>query len=140
MNGHTFHRDLGRATRNNVCWSSGIMRLYENYENGQFTGVNNQVIKNLFDFVMRPTLPDYTTSLNLKPLLGEDARTEEEKELMMKKLRRSFEQRRNFWLLSKWRVPLFEHIFFRSKILRQTIKEMKPEWHPPKPPISKYFD
>lgn len=140
LNGHMFHRDLGGASRNNVCWSSGILKLFDNYENGQFNGVNDDVIRHLYDFLTRKTSSNYTESLKLKPLLGQDLRTDDEKELMKKSIRRYFENRVNYWSMAKWRVPMFEHIFFRSKVSRRSIKHMKPEWHPPKPPISKYFD
>ena len=48
MNAHTFHSDIfdGDGPRN-ICWVSPEMKLYQSYQDGQFTGVNSDVIKHL---------------------------------------------------------------------------------------------
>lgn len=140
LNSHTFHRDLGGPKRNNICWSSGLMKLYSEYSDGQFEQVNDDVIKLLVRFLSQKTSPEYTKQLNLRPNLGEDCRTDEQKEEMSKELRRFLEQRKNNWYLHQWRVPLWEKIFFRSKVTRNQIRFMKPIWRPPKPKYPKIFE
>lgn len=48
MNAHTFHSDIFEGIGpKNICWISPEIKLYESYENGQFTGINNDVIRYL---------------------------------------------------------------------------------------------
>lgn len=47
LNTHSFHRDVDTNELKNLCWSSGEMKLFESYENGEFRGINDEVIKNL---------------------------------------------------------------------------------------------
>lgn len=140
MNSHTFHRDLGGPKRNNVCWSSGLMKLYEKYENDNFKGVNDDVIDLVIKFFGRKTSQDYTNQLDLRSHLGEDTRSDEEKELMRDQLREYYINRRNRHLLAQWAVPLYEHIFFRSPECRHTIRHVKPKWRPDKPKMPKIFE
>jgi len=134
LNSHSFHRDFGGPVRNNVCWSSGLMKLYDSYEgNGKFSGLNDQVLELVVKFLSKQTNPTYTNSLKLRPLLGEDKRTEEEKNETRAALRRCIEGRTNRWLAKEWFVPTFEHLYFRSRESRGQIQLMKPYPHPPKP-------
>lgn len=47
MNAHTFHSDLWEKDKRNLCWVSPEMMLYEKFENGEFHGVNDNVIRQL---------------------------------------------------------------------------------------------
>ena len=141
LNAHTFHRDLGGPKRNNICWSSGLMKLYEEYKgDGEFIGVNEQVLAYILRFFAQQTSPTYTKSLALRPHLGVDQRPEEERKETLRLLRRTIEGRTNRWKSSEHFVPMFEHIFFRAPELRYKITHMKPPFHirPPVPP--KMFD
>uniref|UniRef100_A0A6G1SAJ4 28S ribosomal protein S30, mitochondrial n=1 Tax=Aceria tosichella TaxID=561515 RepID=A0A6G1SAJ4_9ACAR len=140
LNTHAFHRDLGGPKRNNVCWSSGVMRLYESYSDGKFDGINVDVVQTLTKFLSKQVSADYTRQLNLRPYLGTDTRDPEEKDQMRKRLRAMFEGRTNRWRSNDWNVPLFEHIFFRAKESRFQIRHMKPKWHTPKPQFPKIFE
>lgn len=140
LNAHTFHRDLGGPKKNNICWSSGQMKLFEEYKNGEFLGVNEDVVKLLIRFLGQQTNPLYTSQLNLRPYLSEDTRTEEEKDLCKTQHRRHVEGRYNKWLAHDWSVPLWEHLFFRSKENRHRITFMKPRFHIPKPKYPQIFE
>lgn len=141
MNSHTFHRDLGGPKRNNICWSSGLMKLYENYdEHGRFVGLDDRVLDLIIRFFAQQTSPAYTKSLNLRPYLGEDIRSEEEKDATLKHLRRCIEGRTDRHKARDWFVPMFEHIYFRSPEVRGQIKHMKPRWHMPKPKTPRIFE
>lgn len=139
LNCHSFHRDQGGPKCNNICWSSGKMQLYRDFVDGQFTGVNDDVVKLVVRFLSQKTSPEYTSQLNLRPYLGISNQTDEERLETKKELRRQFEQRSNRWLLHDWKVPLFEHIFFRSKVGRNRIRHMKPKFHIPKPTVPEIF-
>lgn len=140
MNCHTFHRDLGGPMKNNICWSSGLMKLYENYENETFGETNDEVIRLLVRFLTQKTSPQYTQQLNLRPYLGEDKRTDAEKQEQSKRLRSTLEGKKNNWLSFDWKVPLYEHIFFRHPLTRGQITSMKPKWHIPIPKTPKIFE
>lgn len=45
LNTHCFHSDVDTDLLRNVCWSSGDMKLFDAYENGQLIGVNDEVLK-----------------------------------------------------------------------------------------------
>lgn len=139
LNSHTFHRDLGGSKRNNICWSSGIMKLYEKYENGEFHGVNEDAIKLIIKFLAQQTNPSYTSQLNLRPYLSGDTRDEKTKQECTEMYRKNVEGRYNEWLAHDWKVPLWEHLFFRSKENRYRITHMKPRWHIPKPRYPRMF-
>jgi small subunit ribosomal protein S30 len=47
LNTHSFHSDVDTNSLRNVCWSSGDLKLFDTYENGQLKGVNDQVLKNI---------------------------------------------------------------------------------------------
>lgn len=141
FNSHAFHRDLGNPIKNNICWSSGILRLYGAYEDGQFKDVNKDVIRLLVKFMSKQTSPSYTQQLNLRPYLGEqlDA-NEEESNTVRKELRRAFEQRANKFVRHKWSVPLYEHVYYRSKEMRHKIIHDRPLYHLPKPKYPNVFE
>lgn len=144
LNTHAFHRDLELPVRNNICWSSGLMKLYGAYENGEFKDVNRDVIKLLIKFMSKQTSPAYTQQLNLRPYLNtsNEAINMDEEELnnMKTQLRNAYEQRSNKWLKTDWFVPLFEHIFFRHPEFRNKITDMKARWHVPKPKLPRIFE
>lgn len=140
LNCHSFHRDLGGPKRNNLCWTSGLMQLFNRYENGEFSDTNDDVIKHIVRFMSQKTNPEYTSQLNLKPHLSIDERTDEEREKMRTELRRYIENRKSQYILHRMSVPLYEHIFFRSKVNRYRITHMKPVWHPPNPKYPKIFE
>lgn len=142
MNSHTFHRDFGKLKRNNICWSSGLMQLYKNFNSnkGEFEEINQDVIRLLVRFLSQKTDIDYTKSLNLRPYLGEENRDQTQIETERVALRRTIEQRKNKWLLHDWKVPLWEKIFFSWKPARYSIKQMKPRWHIPKTKYPRIFE
>lgn len=140
LNSHSFHRDLGGPMRNNVCWSSGVMKLYEDYNDGKFGGINADVLKILSKFLSTQVSPEYTKQLELRPHLGIDTRGPEERDETRGQLRKMFEGRTDQWLSTDWFVPMFEHVFFRAKESRHQIRHMKPKFHIPKPKFPKIFD
>lgn len=44
LNRHSFHGDLAPPSCDNVCWSSGPMKLYESFSDGTFSGINDNVV------------------------------------------------------------------------------------------------
>lgn len=140
LNCQSFHRDLGGPSKNNICWSSGLMQLFTDYSDGQFQGVNDDVVRLLIRFVSQKTSPEYTSQLCLRPHLGEDQRTDEEKDMMKTRLRSLIENKSNRWMLHQWKIPHWEHIFFRAKETRHKIRDMKPQWKPPKPKYPRIFE
>lgn len=141
LNSHAFHRDLEIPVRNNICWSSGVMKLYGSYEDGQFNDVNKDVIKLLVKFMSQQTSPAYTQQLNLRPYLSEPVdQTEEQLNEARQRLRRNLEQRSNKYMKHNWSIPTWEHIYFHHKEMRQTITCERPLYHPPKPKYPKKFD
>lgn len=140
MNNHSFHRDFSDLKKkNNICWSSGLMQLYESYEDGQFKGLNDEPIKLLIKFLSRKTNPEYTSQLNLRPYLGEDTRTDEEKEEMRKEIRRLYGNKGEQYTTRHWQRPLWEHLFFRSKEGRNRIRHLKAPYHPKFPEYPRIF-
>lgn len=140
MNSHTFHRDLGGPKMNNIYWSSGVKQLYKEYKDGSFHEVNDEVVQLLIRFLAQKTSAEYTSQLNLRPHLGADTRSDEEKAAARAEFKKNFENRGSRWPATKWKVPLYEHLFFRAKENRNRITFMKPPWHIPKPPQPKMFD
>lgn len=47
MNTHTFHSDLPDNNKQNLCWSINNIKLYEEYIDGKFEGVNDEVLRYL---------------------------------------------------------------------------------------------
>lgn len=47
LNTHSFHNDVNQSLNCNLCWSTKERKLYEKYEDGQFVGVNKEVVRNL---------------------------------------------------------------------------------------------
>lgn len=91
MNTHSFHGDLPEPTKCNVCWSSGPLKLFEGVENGKLVGVNESVIDLFLKFLLRE--PSTTPSqVPLRPYLGLDTRTDEERADCEERLRRWFGQ------------------------------------------------
>lgn len=142
LNSHSFHRDIDHEKKNNICWSSGLMQLYKEYADGQFLQVNDDVLRLLIKFLTQKTSPSYTSQLNLRPYVNieDDFRTDEEKAHLREKLEILSRRHGNRWMLSDWRVPLWEHIFFRHKAIRNKITHMKPRWHIPKPKYPRIFE
>ncbi|XP_015792195.1 28S ribosomal protein S30, mitochondrial [Tetranychus urticae] len=77
MNSHSFHSDLftGDGPRN-ICWISPEMKLYQSYEDGQFIGVNDDVVKYLIK--MYSKVPCKEPNVDYRTFVGKDLRTEEE--------------------------------------------------------------
>ena len=95
LNSHAFHSDLQFNRTNhlqNICWSSGPMKLYEDVnQDGSVNGVNEEVIDLLLKFMLRKPTPVAGT-VKLRPYLGVDERTEETKKEHSHKLMRLFGQ------------------------------------------------
>jgi len=47
LNKHTFHSDLEAPNVENMCWTSGTMKLFDKFEDGVFHGVRGEVLDNL---------------------------------------------------------------------------------------------
>ena len=48
LNNHSFHSDIiQEKPLTNLCWSSGEMKLFDTFENGSFSGLNENVLKHL---------------------------------------------------------------------------------------------
>lgn len=49
LNTHTFHSDFDHLNRKteNVCWSTGELKLFDSISDGKLVGINDQVIDNL---------------------------------------------------------------------------------------------
>lgn len=45
LNSHSFYSDIVNENLNNLCWSSGDLKLFEKHENGVLHGVNEAVLK-----------------------------------------------------------------------------------------------
>lgn len=117
------------------------MQLYREYKDGQFVDVNDDVLKLLIKFLVQKTSPSYTSQLDLRPHVKKiDERSEEEKLETSKQIKFSFHNTRDIFMQTHWRVPLFEHIFFRSKVGRNRITHMKPQWHVPHQKYPKIFE
>ncbi|RWS06631.1 28S ribosomal protein S30: mitochondrial-like isoform X1, partial [Dinothrombium tinctorium] len=122
MNTHSFHSDIDRNDRRNVCWSSGEMKLYDTYENGEFKGINEAVIENLIKFMIRK--PEPFANVEVRPYLGEDTRSEEEVNLTRTYLRRRFGQaltHKERYLLSQMRVFPYEKVHIRHHLAPPTV-------------------
>ncbi|CAG2120932.1 unnamed protein product, partial [Medioppia subpectinata] len=78
LNTHCFHSDIDNNMLRNVCWSSGELKLFDSYENGQLIGVNDEVLKLLIKFMARE--PQVSDNCVLRPYLSEDQREERDKE------------------------------------------------------------
>ncbi|XP_035218358.1 28S ribosomal protein S30, mitochondrial-like [Stegodyphus dumicola] len=86
LNTIAFHSDVDKKDRRNICWSSGKMRLFDAVEDGKIKGINDEVFKMLLKCLLNaPYLQD---NLVLKPYLGADDRSEEERKTMRFFLRR----------------------------------------------------
>ena len=138
MNTHTFHSDLNQfgktSPTRNICWTSGRMKLFEEVdENGQVheSDLNEDVLRTLIQFICRETDRSWMDQCDLRPYLGEDLRTEEEKSEMRLALRRWFAQGRTAQEvgLSKLHMPLnWEYVFGdRNKHAPDGVWLRKPE-------------
>lgn len=47
MNVHSFHSDVDTSNLKNICWTTEEMKLFESYENGNFVGLNEEVLRHL---------------------------------------------------------------------------------------------
>jgi small subunit ribosomal protein S30 len=96
LNSHAFHGDLQFNRCNhlqNICWSSGPMKLFEDVNSdGSVNGVNEEVIELLLKFLMRKPTP-LSPEVQLKPYLGVDERSEEIKKKQAFRLMRLFGQK-----------------------------------------------
>lgn len=142
LNSHVYHRDLLALTpkKINICYTTNVMQLFDEYKDGSFSDINEDVLKLLICFLSRKPSAAYTEQLNLRPHLGEDTRSEEEREKDRVQVRRIFEQRVDPWFAMQWKVPLWEHVFFRHPLTRKTITHMKTPWHVPIPKTPKIFN
>jgi small subunit ribosomal protein S30 len=91
LNSHTFHTDFTDTGVKNTCWSSGEMKLFDEYKDGQLTNVNGQVLDTLIKFYKRSPQP-MDSSIKLKPYLGVDLRSEQEILTTRHKLSRRYGQ------------------------------------------------
>lgn len=90
LNTISFHSDVDMKDRQNICWSSGKLRLFDTVEDGQVKGINDEVLKMLLRFLLHvPKFPEY----ELKPYLGEDTRSEEDILILRTFLRNRYSNR-----------------------------------------------
>lgn len=105
---HDFYED--NPVRN-LCWTSGNLRLYETFEDGQLKGVDDEVLKTLVKFVAnKPKAPE---GVELRPYLGEDKRTATEAEYFHKMWMRTYDCRFILREALKREVPLWVKIYKR---------------------------
>ena len=64
LNSHSFHSDVDTDSLRNVCWSSGDLKLFDDYQNGNFIGVNDEVLKLLIKVSL--TIIQYCYRITLK--------------------------------------------------------------------------
>lgn len=89
MNTHTFHSDVPPSGKQNLCWATNDLKLYERYENGEFHGVNDRVLELLVRcYLQRPKLSE--AYAELRPYLHEDVRSAEEKIATREDMKRRF--------------------------------------------------
>ncbi|RWS24065.1 28S ribosomal protein S30-like isoform X1, partial [Leptotrombidium deliense] len=86
LNTHSFHSDVDKNDRRNLCWSSGEMKLFESFENDEFVGVNDDAIKYLVKLLLSSPQPCENTVL--RPYLSQDTRKEEDVLMVRNYLRR----------------------------------------------------
>lgn len=77
LNTVAFHNDVDNKNRRNICWSSGNLRLFDTIEDSKVKGVNNEVFEIILKFLHNA--PHLSEDFALKPYLGEDTRSTEEK-------------------------------------------------------------
>ncbi|XP_037268057.2 large ribosomal subunit protein mL65 [Rhipicephalus microplus] len=93
----------------NLCWSSGNLRLFEAYENGQLKGIDDSVFKLLLRFVLRQ--PEAPEGIELRPYLGVDTRPEEERQEQLKSWMMTYDCRFNLREAIKNEVPMWVKIY-----------------------------
>ncbi|KAH7966482.1 hypothetical protein HPB49_016776 [Dermacentor silvarum] len=92
LNTLRFHEDYYESNPlRNLCWSSGNLRLFEAYENGELKGIDDNVFKLLLRFMLRqPKAPE---GVELRPYLGVDTRPEEERQEQLQYWMRTYDCR-----------------------------------------------
>ncbi|KAH7963388.1 hypothetical protein HPB52_020883 [Rhipicephalus sanguineus] len=93
----------------NLCWSSGNLRLFEAYENGELKGIDDSVFKLLLRFLLRqPKAPE---GIELRPYLGVDTRPEEERQEQLKYWMRTYDCRFQLRTAIDREVPMWVKIY-----------------------------
>ncbi|XP_054160472.1 28S ribosomal protein S30, mitochondrial-like [Oppia nitens] len=109
LNTHSFHSDVDTNALRNICWSSGELKLFDSYENGQLVGVNDQVIKLLVKFLVRePQLENYC---ELRPYLSADNRDDWDIQELGYSLRRKYSNHVSSFVKKRQQIHLWEKIF-----------------------------
>ncbi|KAK8774309.1 hypothetical protein V5799_011157 [Amblyomma americanum] len=118
LNTLRFHKDYYESNPlRNLCWTSGNLRLFEAYENGELKGVDDSVFKHLLRFMLcQPKVPE---GVELRPYLGTDDRPEEEMLEQWSRWMKRYDCRFNLGEAVKKEVPLWVKIY---------------KWHPDAPP------
>lgn len=52
LNAHSFHSDLPNSDKKNLCWSINNIKLYDEYKDGEFIGLNDDVLKYLIKVII----------------------------------------------------------------------------------------
>lgn len=128
MNSHSYHNDvlldISKA-KINLFWTSGKMKLFDNYQDGSFSNVNEDVLKLLYKFSTN------TSKLHVKemrPFLGEDNREKWDRYEDMKELKRYYKNMSDTHKLKWNKVHLWEKIFFRDDMQKE-LRNVKPPYH-----------
>ncbi|XP_064474933.1 large ribosomal subunit protein mL65-like [Ornithodoros turicata] len=93
----------------NLCWTSGNLRLYDVYENGELKGLNDDVLKTLLKFMLKK--PRAPLGADLRPFLGEDTMTEEESQATWSELRMLYDNRFHLRSAIQREVPMWVRIY-----------------------------
>ncbi|CAN8011646.1 unnamed protein product [Ixodes pacificus] len=110
-------------TARNLCWSSGNLRLFEAFENGELKGLDDEVLKTLLRFVLQqPKAPE---GLELRPYLGEDMRSEEERKAKMQEWMKIYDCRFILREALQREVPLWVKIYKRHPDAPYSICKLK---------------
>ncbi|KAI1301554.1 28S ribosomal protein S30, mitochondrial [Halotydeus destructor] len=112
LNSHSFHGDFGRSNVANECWSTGNMKLFEEYKDDKFYGINEEVVKNLIKFFLRRPQP-FSEAVKLRPYLEHDFRSQEAKDETRYKLKRRYGQYRSAtenYMIQRAKVAGWEYI------------------------------
>ncbi|XP_037510591.1 28S ribosomal protein S30, mitochondrial [Rhipicephalus sanguineus] len=110
LNTLRFHYDCYESNPlRNLCWSSGNLRLFEAYENGELKGIDDSVFKLLLRFLLRqPKAPE---GIELRPYLGVDTRPEEERQEQLKYWMRTYDCRFQLRTAIDREVPMWVKIY-----------------------------
>uniref|UniRef100_A0A131XHK5 Putative ribosomal protein s30 n=1 Tax=Hyalomma excavatum TaxID=257692 RepID=A0A131XHK5_9ACAR len=110
LNTLRFHTDYYDSNPlRNLCWSSGNLRLFEAYENGELKGIDDNVFKLLLKFMLRqPKAPE---GIELRPYLAVDTRPEEERQEKLQWWMRTYDCRFNEKQAIAREVPMWVKIY-----------------------------